>query len=84
MKEEGDEVERAGGEVAVRHRQGEREGERQGEAGEQPHLGGQQQQGPRRLASPEGVLEQKALEPVVEIPQPAQLGADSFQVLAGG
>ena len=75
MQEEGDEVERAGGEVAVRHRQGQGERERQGEAGEQPHLGGEQEKGPRRLARAERVLEEETLEPMIEVPQPAQLGA---------
>ena len=84
VEEEGDEVERAGGQVAVRHRQGEGEGEGQGEPGEQPHLGGEQEQRPRRLARAERVLEQEALEPVIEIPEPAQLGADPFEVVAGG
>ena len=84
MEEERHEVERAGAQGSVRHRQRQGEDQRQRQPREHSHLGGEQQQRPRRLAGAERVLQQEALEAVIEIPEPAQLGANPFEVVTGG
>jgi hypothetical protein len=67
--------------ICCHQREGERKGE--GHPGEQPHLDDQMHQRAPRPLRTQSILEQEALDAMIEIPQPPQLGADRFEVVAG-